>query len=54
MEIIQQPQYPILQRQPDAYDDPKDAEFLATQYSIASGNMNPDAVAQVTDMLLVS
>lgn len=51
MEIIQQPQYPILQRQPDAYDDPKDAEFLATQYSMASGNMNPDAVAQVTDML---
>jgi hypothetical protein len=43
--------FPILQQKPEAFIDPKDAEFEATQYTIASGNMNPDAIAYNQDMI---
>jgi len=46
------PQYSVLaNQQPNVYEDDQDAEYMATQYTIASGEYNPDSVAANKDML---
>lgn len=50
--IVGTPQYSVLApQQPDAYEDEADAEYLATQNSMAAGDASPESIARNQDML---